>query len=117
MIPLEEKKNLEKAIVSTWAIERKNPFDDYLSYKEIHCKEDVISYIELRKENPYLSKLNSKLDNLLRYKDHQLVGSLGLLEGGYHKVLLERAEGNLSAKEKRLHQSWIRDLCSRHGFS
>lgn len=36
LIPLEEKKNLEKAIVSTWAKERKNPFDNHLSYKEIN---------------------------------------------------------------------------------
>lgn len=88
-------------IVSTWAKERKKPFDDHLSYKEIDSKEGVISYIELRKEYPYLPELNSKLDNLLLYKGHQLVGSLRLLEGGYHKVLFERVEGNLNVQEKK----------------
>lgn len=71
------------------------------SIKEINRKEEVISYIELRKEYPYLPELNSKLDNLLLYKDHQLVGSIALLEVGYHKVLLERVAGNLNVQEKK----------------
>ncbi len=30
-----------------------------------------------------------------------MVGSLRLLEGGYHKVLFERVEGNLNVQEKK----------------